>query len=417
MYDEFRLCPNLEYIHFGKSLKRFNTRLHECPNVAEFDVDPENETYYSENGVLYSKDKKTLLRVPPTAETFDIFPVEIIANRAFYSCENLTVLNLPESVKTVKGGAIINTLSNLKYIVLPEGLETIEADGLSAQSERGSSWYDGSEVYDAVSRLAGCVIAKSTAVAEISEYAFTGREGWTLWVPSGCAEAYSAAAGWNIFANIVEGPQEIKVSCSIAEAGIVSGAGIYEPCETIALSYTPLHPDLYEFKGWYAGDELISESADCELTLLKPLGEIRAVVEPIADAAADYVKVSFVDGHIIIDIKSVEDAAVYETSVYDVEGNLLATVRTEVILKAPRKAAGLVGELIDPEKADSYVCKAYDSTGNLLAHYIGKVNKTITGLDAIEAVSATTVFDLGGRRVATPGRGLYIINNRKTLLR
>ena len=68
-------------------------------------VDPNNKNYSSDNGILYSKDKKTLLACPAgkVAESLSI-PTSVtkIADLAFYKCSKLTGdLTIPNSVKSI----------------------------------------------------------------------------------------------------------------------------------------------------------------------------------------------------------------------------------------------------------------------------------------------------------------------------
>lgn len=59
-------CKSLERLVFGKKVKYWEVEDNEfdLPEVAEFVVAPENINFSSENGVLYSKDKKELLIYP-----------------------------------------------------------------------------------------------------------------------------------------------------------------------------------------------------------------------------------------------------------------------------------------------------------------------------------------------------------------
>ena len=55
----FNECTNLKKIEISKSLTCINIpSFSECENLTDIIVDNENEHYLSENGVLYTKDKK-----------------------------------------------------------------------------------------------------------------------------------------------------------------------------------------------------------------------------------------------------------------------------------------------------------------------------------------------------------------------
>ena len=51
--------------------------LNECPNITEFKVDPENEKWQAYEGVLYSKDRKTLVRCPGKKTGLLTIPAEV----------------------------------------------------------------------------------------------------------------------------------------------------------------------------------------------------------------------------------------------------------------------------------------------------------------------------------------------------
>lgn len=70
-----------------------------CPNLAEIHVDENNPNYKSVDGVLYSKDGKTLIQYPmgKSGSTFTL-PSDVtkIYSYAFYSCNNLQTVIIPQ---------------------------------------------------------------------------------------------------------------------------------------------------------------------------------------------------------------------------------------------------------------------------------------------------------------------------------
>lgn len=91
-------CKNLERLVIGKKVKYWDIEgdMDGMPEVAEFAVAPENLNFCSENGVLYSKDKKELLiypkKSPATAFTIGS-PVEEIYTENFKS-DNLVTITI-----------------------------------------------------------------------------------------------------------------------------------------------------------------------------------------------------------------------------------------------------------------------------------------------------------------------------------
>ena len=84
------------------------------------DVEENNPQYCSINGVLFSKDMKTLIKYPEQHDGKEYSVpsgVETIDDFAFYNCVRLSSVVLPYDVKRIGRGAFCN--SNLKQIELP----------------------------------------------------------------------------------------------------------------------------------------------------------------------------------------------------------------------------------------------------------------------------------------------------------
>jgi hypothetical protein len=98
-----------------------------APNFASFSVSPNNTVYASLNGVLYSKDFKTLINYPvgKTDTTFNIpESVTTIGFGAFAGATNLTSVNIPEGIQTIETSAFMSC-SALTSITIPDGVTTI----------------------------------------------------------------------------------------------------------------------------------------------------------------------------------------------------------------------------------------------------------------------------------------------------
>ena len=79
-------------------------------------------------GVLYSPNKKRLLKAPNSLSVYQIPEgVEVICFSAFYGCDKLTEIKLPNSLKCIGWNAFIGC-SSLKSLELPKGLKRIEGE-------------------------------------------------------------------------------------------------------------------------------------------------------------------------------------------------------------------------------------------------------------------------------------------------
>ena len=101
----------------------------DMPNLTSIKVDPNNKKYCSEDGILYSKDKKTLFGCPAgkVSESVSIpSSVTKIAHRAFYNCSHLTgELIIPNSVSFIGEGAFYNCSGFTGCLKIPEYVITI----------------------------------------------------------------------------------------------------------------------------------------------------------------------------------------------------------------------------------------------------------------------------------------------------
>lgn len=115
----FSGCTGLTSIKLPASVTDFDTgACLFCDNLVEINVDEANIAYASEDGILYSKDLKSLLIYPVgrKAETFTVpdFVTNIGAN-AFSTCPNLVTANIPASVTSI-GVSPFQTCQNLVSI-------------------------------------------------------------------------------------------------------------------------------------------------------------------------------------------------------------------------------------------------------------------------------------------------------------
>lgn len=112
--------------------------------LQEFAVDEDNEYFTAVDGVLYTKDMKTLLFYPSAKNIeFDKFGaalntstykipdgVETIRSKAFYKCYYVENIDIPESVTVIEEKAF-HRCNALKDLVLPSNLKYIGKDAFA----------------------------------------------------------------------------------------------------------------------------------------------------------------------------------------------------------------------------------------------------------------------------------------------
>ena len=128
----FWFCTRLTEVHLPASLTNIGrSAFRGCSADLRFTVAEGSESFLVEDGVLFSRDKKTLIRYPAyQTETSYTVPagVEVIREGAFSGCKALSEIILPEGLKEI-GGMLFTGCENLKSITLPESVSEVQAAG------------------------------------------------------------------------------------------------------------------------------------------------------------------------------------------------------------------------------------------------------------------------------------------------
>ena len=124
----FGRCTSLTSITIPNSVTSIRYgAFHCCTSLTSINVDSNNEKYMSDNGVLYTKDKKTLIQYPSKKEGTEYLilqGVESIGNYAFKYCSNLTSITIPNSVTSI-GDSAFNDCRSLTSITIPNSVTSI----------------------------------------------------------------------------------------------------------------------------------------------------------------------------------------------------------------------------------------------------------------------------------------------------
>lgn len=118
-FTSFKVSSNLEFIG--------NYAFNGCSSLTKIEVSSDNPYYMSENGILFSKDKKVLVQYPAgKKDTSYTVPdgVEEIGLGAFESNLNITNVKLPDSVTTISRDAF-NYAKNLEKINITDSVTEI----------------------------------------------------------------------------------------------------------------------------------------------------------------------------------------------------------------------------------------------------------------------------------------------------
>ena len=121
-------CENLINITIPNSVTSIgNDVFNGCISLTSINVDSNNEKYMSDNGVLYTKDKKILIQYPGKKEGTEYLilqGVESIEDYAFWGCGNLTNIIIPNGVTSI-GYSAFYRCASLTNITIPNSVTSI----------------------------------------------------------------------------------------------------------------------------------------------------------------------------------------------------------------------------------------------------------------------------------------------------
>jgi hypothetical protein len=98
----------------------------ECPNLSQITVETDNAFYSSEDGVLFTKDRTTVVLCPQgKAGSYSVpSSVSAIGPSAFDGCSHLTHVAIPSGATTIGDYAFAHC-DGLSTVVIPKGVRTI----------------------------------------------------------------------------------------------------------------------------------------------------------------------------------------------------------------------------------------------------------------------------------------------------
>jgi hypothetical protein len=124
--DAFLFC-NLTSITIGSNVTSIrSSAISGCWNLMSISVANDNPNFSSENGVLFNKNKTTIVRYPAgNAGSYDIpQSVTNIDSLAFSRCWNLISVTIPSGVTNIANSAF-SDCTNLTSIIIPDGTANI----------------------------------------------------------------------------------------------------------------------------------------------------------------------------------------------------------------------------------------------------------------------------------------------------
>lgn len=123
-HNTFDYLTELKELRIPATCTKLEWCFYHCPNLAAIQVEEDNPTYCSVDGVLFSKDKKELI-VYPNAHGKDYtvpMGVKSIGKFVFKSCRDIETVRLAGSVREIEVNALYGC-NHLKTVYLPDGFK------------------------------------------------------------------------------------------------------------------------------------------------------------------------------------------------------------------------------------------------------------------------------------------------------
>jgi len=159
-YEAFFDCNRLTSVIIGSGVTTIGEMaFFSCDILTSIEVNNNNSYYSSQDSVLFNKDKTIIvLYLQNKTDTTYTIPdsVEIIGNKAFYDCRNLTNVIIGNSVTTI-GDKAFSTCFGLTSITVPDSVTSI-----------------GESAFHNCSNLTSIIIPKSVTSVGKDAFRFTG---------------------------------------------------------------------------------------------------------------------------------------------------------------------------------------------------------------------------------------------------
>ena len=207
----FCSCESLKQVTVPESVTSIGSAAFgENPALTTINVAEGNTAYRSDGGILFSKDKTTLVQYPAgKTETAYAIPdgVTTIEAEAFTGCKKLMAVTFPVSVTAI-GNLAFYMCTALKTITVPDGVTKIEdytfnnCTALTKVTLGNGVTSIGFRVFVGCSALAELTVtATEPPVVAANAFENVSRD-ITVYVPAESLAAYKTANEWSNFTNI-----------------------------------------------------------------------------------------------------------------------------------------------------------------------------------------------------------------------
>ena len=240
--EAFQDCSSLATVSIGSGLTTIgNNAFYACWALTQFNVDEANKAYCSDGGVLFNKDKTTLLQYPAgKTETDYAVPTGVtsIAEYAFACSNALTEVTLPEGLTEIAEYAFA-WCRKLTKISLPKSLDNI-----------------GNMAFNECTGLTEMTVLATTPPTLGTDVFLNVNRDIPVYVPAASLATYQTADVWSEFTNLQGTSTSGVPAAAMPESIRMQGGMLHNPQQ--------LHLTLYDMQGRqvYSGtDATLSQPA------------------------------------------------------------------------------------------------------------------------------------------------------------
>ena len=393
----FNSCIGLTSITIPNSVTTIGDgAFYYCDGITSITVDKNNPVYDSRNNcnAIIETASNTLLWgfqntiIPNSVTTIKEF--------AFGTCRGLTSIEIPNSVTTIERNAF-ECCYDLKNVTIGNSVTTIEICAFNLCS---------------LTSVTSLIPADKLFSIDNSVFNGVDKNACTLYVPYGAKETYASTADWNEFKNIVELPSTETFDLTVSAANYA----------TLYLDFNATIPQGVEVytASTVDGDRLMMQEVTG--TLPANTGVIVRAEQGTYTFEQTFEKVDAIKSNLLrgsvedVYITPAKDAKYYVLSMKDgivgmyedaLSGGTFKNNANKAYLVLGEKNLGIYDEEVDTENPGMQLSNSY---------YFDFSGTTAIG-PVVNEVEDNIYYDLSGRRVENPTRGIYILNGKKVFIK
>ena len=345
--------------------------------------------------------------------------VTSIGNSAFYQCSGLTSVEIPNNVTSI-GDIAFCECSGLYSVEIPNNVTSIgkkafrSCSGLTSVEIPASVTSIGEEAFRDCSSLTEVTVEIETPLT-ISEKVFSNRANATLYVPKGCTGAYLNAQYWHDFNSIEEIPDKVSITMATGSGSPRSMIGYSSKHALDFRNVTDVKA--YIVVGYNDRKEAMLVHVDIvpPYTGLVIKTNNPGVVVDVPFATDDYYYVNLlvpvVSLHTIYPTETIDGEEYTNFVIGTLNSGEIGFVRLTSSIQRRN-----MSYLRVPSRLYNTMSNA-PALGGIGMEIIDDETTGINPIDNSQLMKDNVYYDLNGRHVENPTKGLYIVNGKKIVIK